>query len=290
MYMNGNMKLEVRSEKREANWSAALPSSSNSYLLTPDSCKSRAAGFTMVELLTVLAIMVIVAAISIPAFAALFADNNMVQAKNQLSTAVAGARTLAIQNHTDVALRFFEEPGHTAETAYAYERMSPGGDFGTYMLFQPMLQESVQYLPKGVYIATLIGGATGAPAYDYSGLALPPTVTTTPYTNDNANRAIVFNATGHLTIVNQLNVIWPETTAVPATSTNWGKINVNGVNPDGTYSRTAVNFGPSSPGFIPFEPANLPTADTATQSALGAYLAANSDITMISTYTGNVIQ
>ena len=294
MYMNGNMKLEVRSEKREANWSAARPNSSNSYLLTPNSCKSRAAGFTMVELLTVLAIMVIVAAISIPAFAALFAGNNMVQAQNQLSTAVAGARTLAIQNHTDVALIFFEEPGHTGETAYAYEKMSPGGYFSSYTYFQPMLQESVQYLPKGVYVATLIGGVTGTPAYDYSGLALPPTVTTTPYVNNNADRAIVFNANGHLTIVNQLNVIWPETTAVPTGSTNWGTINttiVGGVpEPNGTYTRTAVNFGPSSPGFILFEPANLPAADTAKQAALGTYLAANSDITMISTYTGNVIQ
>ena len=244
----------------------------------------------MVELLTVLAIMVIVAAISIPAFAALFAGNNMVQAQNQLSTAVAGARTLAIQNHTDVALIFFEEPGHTAETAYAYEKMSPGGYFGTYTYFQPMPQESVQYLPKGVYVATLIGGVTGTPAYDYSGLALPPTVTTTPYAYNYANRAIVFNANGHLTIVNQLNVIWPETTALPTGSTNWGTINVNASGPIGTYTRTAVNFGPSSPGFILFEPANLPAADTATQAALGTYLASNSDITMISTYTGNVIQ
>lgn len=294
MYMNGNMKLEVRSEKREANWSAALPSSSNSYLLTPDSCKSRAAGFTMVELLTVLAIMVIVAAISIPAFAALFADNNMVQAQNQLSTAVAGARTLAIQNHTDVALIFFEEPGHTAETAYAYEEAFPGqsGGYSPYPLYlQPMLGESIQYLPKGVYVATLIGGVIGAPAYDYSGLALPPTVTTTPYTYNNANRAIVFNAHGHLVVVNSLNAIWPETTAVPAGSTNWGTITVNGSGqPTGAYVPTANSFGPSSPGFILFEPANLPAADTATQSALGAYLAANSDITMISTYTGNVIQ
>ena len=243
--------------------------------------------FTMVELLTVLAIMVIVAAISIPAFAALFAGNNMVQAQNQLSAAVAGARTLAIQNHTDVALIFFEEPGHTAESAYAYEQAFPGqsGGYSLYPLYlQPMLGESIQYLPKGVYVATLIGGTTNG------GLALPPGVTTTTVPA-NANRAIVFDAHGHLVVVNSLNAIWPETTAVPAGSTNWGTITVNGSNqPTGAYVPTANDFGPSSPGFILFEPANLPAADTATQSALGTYLAANSDITMISTYTGNVIQ
>ena len=255
---------------------------------------SKRSAFTMVELLTVLAIMVIVAAISIPAFAALFAGNNMVQAQNQLSTAVAGARALAIQNHTDVALIFFEEPGHTAETAYAYEQAFPGqsGGYSANALYlQPMPKESIQYLPKGVYVATLIGGVNGTPLYDNSGLALPPTVTAAPYLPNNADRAIVFNAHGHLVIVNALNAIWPETTPVPAGSTNWGTITVNGSNqPTGAYVPMAVDFGPSSPGFILFEPANLPAADTATQSALGTYLATNSDITMISTYTGNVIQ
>ena len=107
--------------------------------LSPVTSRLRRAGFTMVELLVVLAIMVIVAAISIPAFAALFAGNNMVQAQNQLSAAVAGARTLAIQNHTDVALIFFEEPGHTGESAYAYEQASPGqsGSPSATTYFQP---------------------------------------------------------------------------------------------------------------------------------------------------------
>jgi hypothetical protein len=193
-----------------------------------------------------------------------------------------------------VALIFFEEPGHTGESAYAYEEASPGqsGGVAAVTYFQPMPAESIQYLPKGIYVATLIGGVTGTPAYDYSGLALPPEVTATPYTEDNADRAIVFNGNGHLIIVNQLNVIWPETNNFPTSSTNWGTENTTGTPPvpNGTYKPTAVNFGPSSPGFILFEASNLPTADLATQTALGAYLAANNDVTMISTYTGNVIQ
>ena len=294
--MNGNMKLEVRSEKREANWSAALPSSSNSYLLTPDSCKSRAAGFTMVELLTVLAIMVIVAAISIPAFAALFADNNMVQAKNQLSTAVAGARTLAIQNHTDVALIFFEEPGHTGETAYAYEEASPGqpGAPASTTYFQPMPQESVQYLPKGVYVATLVGTSDsygGVHNSDYGFAmppqqlpAMPPTSAVQYQPNSSASpnaaplRAIVFDGNGHLTILSSMILQEPEQVDAPnatAPITWW-----NGPPTDSEY------FGPSAPGFVAYEPGNWP----ANAGDPGAYLAANSDITMISTYTGNVIQ
>jgi len=256
----------------------------------------------MVELLTVLAIMVIVAAISIPAFAALFADNNMVQAKNQLSTAVAGARTLAIQNHTDVALIFFEEPGHTGETAYAYEEASPGqpGAPASTTYFQPMPQESVQYLPKGVYVATLVGtsDSDGVHNSDY-GFAMPPqqlpainstTGVATLYQPNNVAwalgatntaaplRAIVFDGNGHLTILSSMILQEPEQVDAPnatAPITWW-----NGPPTDSEY------FGPSAPGFVAYEPGNWP----ANAGDPGAYLAANSDITMISTYTGNVIQ
>ena len=259
----------------------------------------------MVELLTVLAIMVIVAAISIPAFAALFADNNMVQAKNQLSTAVAGARTLAIQNHTDVALIFFEEPGHTAETAYAYEEASPGqpGAPASTTYFQPMPQESVQYLPKGVYVATLVGTSDsygGVHNSDY-GFAMPPQqlpaisgAAATLYQPNNVAwalgatnaaaplRAIVFDGNGHLTILSSMILQEPEQIDQP------GKKNAitwwNGVG-TGTLNNNQY-FGPSAPGFVAYEPGNWP----ANAGDPGAYLAANSDITMISTYTGNVIQ
>ncbi len=260
----------------------------------------------MVELLTVLAIMVIVAAISIPAFAALFAGNNMVQAQNQLSAAVAGARTLALQNHTDVALIFFEEPGHAGESAYAYEQESPGqgGESPAptaVLYFQPMPQESVQYLPKGVYVATLVGTSNSYGVYNAdNGFAMPPQQlpaisggAATVYQPNNSTvlssqaaplRAIVFDGAGHLTILSTMILQQPEQVDAPGSATpiTWWNGPVVG-NPAVNY------FGPSAPGFVVYEPANwpnpLPNSDTP-----GAYLAANSDITMVSTYTGNVIQ
>ena len=48
-------------------------------------------------------------------------------------------------------------------------------------------------------------------------------------------------------------------------------------------------FGPSAPGFVLYEPTNWPNPLPGGVTP-GTYLAANSDITMISTYTGNVIQ
>ena len=293
------------------NGSAALPYSSNSQLLTPNSSgKSRRAAFTMVELLTVLAIMVIVAAISIPAFAAIFAGNNMVQAKNQLSVAVAGARTLAIQNHTDVALIFFEEPGHTGESAYAYEQASSGqsGSPSATTYFQPMPQESVQYLPKGVYIATLVGTSNSYGVYNSdTGFAVPPQqlpaiaggVATVYQPNSSAVgsnqaaplRAIVFDGNGHLAILSSMVLQEPEQIDQPGTTnpvTWWTGIGT------GT-TKTGEAFGPSAPGFVLYEPANWPNPlpndpSTGAPYTPGAYLAANSDITMVSTYTGNVIQ
>jgi prepilin-type N-terminal cleavage/methylation domain-containing protein len=272
----------------------------------------RSAAFTLVELLTVIAIMVIVAAISIPAFAVMFAGNNMVQAKNQLSAAVAGARTLAIDNHTEVALIFFEEPGHTAETAYAYEQLSPGQGgqgTGTTQYFQPMPQESVQYLPKGVYVATLVGTADsyGVNNAD-NGFAMPPqqlpaiigtgasaTITftqpnNTTWANSSTNqaaplRAIVFDGNGHLIIVNSMITQEPEQIDQPGLTspmTWWNGIGTGTPNND-------EYFGPSAPGFVLYQPGNWPNPLPGGDSP-GAYLAANSDITMISTYTGNVIQ
>ncbi len=76
MNMDMNKKLEVRSEKQEANGSVARPNSSNSSRQQPRppvTCNlspvtsSRAAGFTLIEILVVLSIIVLLIAILVPA-------------------------------------------------------------------------------------------------------------------------------------------------------------------------------------------------------------------------------
>ncbi len=317
IYSQGGRRGKGRTDKNFTKplfTSATSLCKNNEYLLFIE--RQRRAAFTLVELLTVIAIMVIVAAISIPAFAVMFAGNNMVQAKNQLSAAVAGARTLAIENHTEVALIFFEEPGHTAETAYAYEQLSPGQGgqgTGTTQYFQPMPQESVQYLPKGVYVATLVGTAQSDGIGNNNadnGFAMPPqpgpniSGTSASVTQPNTVpaptsgspspttaaplRAIVFDGDGHLVIVNSMITQEPEQIDQPGTTTAitwWNGIGTGTPN-NGEY------FGPSAPGFVLYQPGNWPNplqVGGVTVSP-GTYLADNSDITMISTYTGNVIQ
>lgn len=222
--------------------------------------------FTMVELLTVLIIIIIVAAISIPAFSDLFSNNNLVQAENQVSAAMTQASSLALEKHTSVAIIFFEEPGHGGETAYAYE-IAAGGQSGGTSSVQTFLADpslSIQYLPHGTYVATLVGGAGN------SGFAMPPQSITAV---NNPLRAIVFNASGHVTILNAM------VTAAPETLSGYA----------GFWDSTTV-YGPSSPAFVIFQPGNWPAADTSSISSEAAYLAASADVMMVSTYTGNIIQ
>ena len=286
----------------------------------------RVAAFTMVELLTVIAIMVIVAAVSIPAFSALFASNNIIQAQNQITAAIAEARSMAIRERSQVALIFFQEPGHAGESAYAYEIASPGqaGGFTTSpVYFQLVPQQSVQFLPNGVYIATLVGAANsnGVNNAD-NGFAMPPQEpaaftlnsqgqatginyvqpNNTSWANSSTNqaaplRAIVFDSSGHLVILNSMITWQPEGFANQSylsgnTPIQWWSGDYQSKSSytyDPTFSFFSPNnipFGPSSPGFVLYEPANWP----ASAGDPGAYLAANGDVMIINTYTGNIIQ
>ena len=241
-------------------------------------------GFTLVELLTVLAILVIVAAVAIPSLFALFSGNNLVQAQNQVSSDLAYARNLALQMHTDVALVFYEEesanegspgylpsntPVHSGSTAVAFAMALPGQPANTVgpIYFEPYSGTAVQYLPHGIYVGTLVGSATG----NSGGFFLPPSSGAAK-----AARAIAFDPDGHLIIVNQL--------AVPTQSTpsiydlyDW------------SFSPSGADVGPSAGAFVVYEPSTLPQTATSSPANLGTYLAGNADVQTVNSYTGSVV-
>ena len=247
-------------------------------------------GFTLVELLTVLAILVIVAAVAIPSLISLFSGNNLVQAQNQVSSDLAYARNLALQMHTDVALVFYEEtsgyaaPVHSGSTAVAFATALPGqpANSTSAIWFEPYSGAAVQYLPHGIYVATLVG--TGVAHNVGNGFYLPPSAVTgnaPPY----APRVIVFDPNGHLIVLNELAA----TPNAHPTAQDTG---------DWQFSSTGAassDYGPSAGGFVAYQASALPASATsgvtvsAQLSSLGTYLAANADVQTVNSYTGSVV-
>jgi type II secretory pathway pseudopilin PulG len=79
---------------------------------------SRAAGFTLIEMITVLTIIIIVLAIAIPVWNALMGGTNLAAAQNQISAFLSNARTDAIYNRQIIGVFFFLDP-KSQQTAMA---------------------------------------------------------------------------------------------------------------------------------------------------------------------------
>ncbi len=81
--------------------------------------RSVRAGFTLMELIVVMAAIVLLLAVAVPAFASLIASQRRSLAQTQLQAAIGGARTLALQQFrgTDTAAVFTYEPGESGSGA-----------------------------------------------------------------------------------------------------------------------------------------------------------------------------
>src|SRR4051794_11708857 len=71
--------------------------------------RERRAAFTMIELLVVMAVIIILGAIAVPAAAAMGKDNSRAQARNQIRAVLAQARGLAIARHVQAGVVIFRE-------------------------------------------------------------------------------------------------------------------------------------------------------------------------------------
>ncbi len=263
--------------------------SSHSRLPSPDSCllspvSSRAAAraFTLVELMAVMTIMLIMALITIPAFAKMFQNSKQVGAMNEISSMIAQGHALALKMHQQVAVVFYEEtaanvpsgsPVYSGETAIALAvapqgQPENGSSDSTPLYFEPYFGTPVQYLPKGMVVAALNSSTTGVSGLNPAGTC----------------RAIVFDASGHLVLRSYLGAIPNPDNTTGADYLDWQFISTANPSPSSTDIPT------SSPGVMAYEPSTLPASATASTTALATYLAANNDVFIVNSYTGAVIR
>ncbi len=81
-----------------------------------DACPARNAAFTLVELLAVIAIIVVLSALILPAFTSLNAGGNITKATYDVAEALENARAYAMATNTYVWVGFFEETQTQAST------------------------------------------------------------------------------------------------------------------------------------------------------------------------------
>ncbi len=250
--------------------------------------RAAARGFTLVELMAVMTIMLIMAVITIPAFAKMFQNSKQVGAMNEISTMIAQGHALALKMHQQVAVVFYEETAlnvptppsgqpkvvFSGETAIALAvapqgQPENGSSNTTPLYFEPYFGTPVQYLPKGMVVAALTSSTTGA-----SGLNTAATC-----------RAIVFDAAGHMVLRSYLGAIPNPDNPTGADYLDWQFIST--VNP----SPPSTDIPTSSPGVMAYEPSTLPSALPSPYTGnLAGYLAANNDVFIVNSYTGNVVR
>lgn len=256
-------------------------------------------GFTLLELLIAIAIVVVVLAVAMPSVRALLRGSNVKQATNMINAYVASARATAMAAKRRTAVIFYEESGNYTtswdknqtvvqiaiedanQDQYA-ARLAPSGSTepaGNFVVLIPYSQR--EYLPNGVRVAGLCGNGkmSTADALDAATRA----------------RAIVFNADGQMEIRKGLACnFMPNGSPTPArdspllTVGDWGLIAVPATvsSPPPAASTTVV----STIGVIAYDSYLYGAQSFPTDTDRANWLQKNADVVVVNAYTGNVIR
>lgn len=90
----------------------------------------RRPGFTLIEIITVLTIMIIVLAVAIPVWNVITGGHSLAAAQNQIASVLATARSDAIYNQQTTGIFFFVDPA-TGQVAMAEVQCDPQAGGGT---------------------------------------------------------------------------------------------------------------------------------------------------------------
>jgi len=153
--------------------------------------------FTLIELLVVIGIIVVLVTMMLPAIKSLTKSNDQSQAVNVVRSMLASARSIAISQHRQAGVVFFEESqtysspyngGQTAMQLFVedfnqlqYSGIPSGGT--VFVLYSP----ARQYLPAGIKLGTLADAGNVETGDGASSLT-------------DGTRAIVFDANGNLVV------------------------------------------------------------------------------------------
>jgi len=122
-------------------------------MLVSQKVHRRSSAFTLLELLVVMAIIIIILAITFPAYRTLTSGNNKREAVNAISAQVAAARSLALSSQRQVGLLFYEDPQTNSQSfmvlVQAVQNVNNGTEFGAIPERSPIA------LPRYIKIANL---------------------------------------------------------------------------------------------------------------------------------------
>ena len=265
-------------------------------LALPDQSRAARRGFSLVELLVVLFIIIIVMAIGAPAMKSMLRGNAQSQAVNLIRAQLSAARAIAISQHRQAGVVFFEEnsvasssgkkdfapAANTGQTAMQLivEDTNLTGSTANGTIFVYYSRER-QYLPTGIRVAAL---------NDDPGKQV--------MTGDNTagtSRVVVFDANGQMILRNGIHHPNPGSRPAPGSDPypyaygDWLPNCVNVGDPD--------NCGVSSPAVLVFSMNDFKdyvNNNTHTGAQLDIdkanWVQQHSDVLIVNAYTGNLIR
>ncbi|MGN6369334.1 MAG: pilus assembly FimT family protein [Phycisphaerae bacterium] len=257
--------------------------------LLPSSATPRRPAFTLIELLVVMGIVIILVAVSAPLLKTLSKSNSTASAANLVRAYLSNARAIAVSQHRQAGVVFFEETStnadnlaHTGQTAMQLIVEDPDQSTTKYpgiiagnTGFIPYSNDR-QYLPTGLMVATLNDDPTNS--------VMMAQNSTAPKT-----RVILFDADGQLTLRNGLvcNAAIGTPGKYPQMELDW-KL----AQPGDSQATGSTKIAASSPGFIVFDKAAYDTdaPSLSTDKDRANWLQKNAQVIIVNTYTGGVIR
>ena len=257
--------------------------------LRSDGAATAAQGFSLVELLVVVGIIILVLALAGPAFNKIMQGTNVKQGQNMVTAYLASARALALQRRCSTAVVFFEDTpnnygGQTA-VAVAYAVLVDTTNSNV-SYFAPAPGRITEYLPTGVKVATIVGntGNLNTEAIYVNGVKQSAATC----------RAVVFDASGRMVVRDGLGlytVSTPGYASNPVTvlgSTYW---NFTATVAGGSITSDVY----SSPAVIIYDGAEFQNwinsqGSAPTNTQISTWLQAHTDVLAVNAYTGNVVR